>query len=452
MNPLQQTSLPVWIGPVFALPATGYYLLMQTFGTWIAYSYSPPPDRGIVFLPVALVGVALLLGRLLDGFGDLIMGSWSDATRSRWGRRLPFIAVGAAPTGLFFALLWTPPVPGASPVNLVWLMAVSLVYFVGLSAVLCPYLALLPELGRVQADRLRLARWHAIGALLGLAGGAVVSPLLVAQHGFPFMGKALGLTAVVLFLLPVLLLAPVVRSTAGAQPPRPATAGVLRAIPRVLAHPAFRIYALARLCFTVGFYLIVMAVPYVVTVVMGVGEDKVALVSAGTLLVALACIPVQSRLVQRLGAKPALMGMMTFFTALLLAWSLIGRLPWGTPLQQGMVLIALGGVPFAALLLLPPVLIAEISDDAGRRTGQQQEGIYYGVEGLIGKLAVALCGPVFAGVLALGGGPQSPLGVALVGPAGALFSLVGLAVFLRYPLSAPADQSLPGTGGVDLSG
>ena len=57
----------------------------------------------------ALVGLLGALPRLTDAFTDPLMGFISDNTRTRWGRRRPYIFVGAIAAGVIFALLWQLP-------------------------------------------------------------------------------------------------------------------------------------------------------------------------------------------------------------------------------------------------------------------------------------------------------------------------------------------------------
>ena len=72
----------------------------------------PPPPKvvsGWVILAPALIGVFFGLSRVWDAFSDPIVGYWSDRTRSRLGRRRPWIALSALPLALLFVALWSPP-------------------------------------------------------------------------------------------------------------------------------------------------------------------------------------------------------------------------------------------------------------------------------------------------------------------------------------------------------
>src|SRR5690625_1958503 len=88
----------------------GIAMVTQTMLLWLAYFYSPPPEAGLpTLLPVAWVGWAILVGRIVDGLADPLVGAWSDATRSPLGRRRPFLLWGALPLALTFAALWWRP-------------------------------------------------------------------------------------------------------------------------------------------------------------------------------------------------------------------------------------------------------------------------------------------------------------------------------------------------------
>ena len=61
---------------------------------WVMYFYIPPPDLGrIQYTSLAAIGLILAGGRILDAITDPLVGYLSDHSRSRWGRRKPFIFV-----------------------------------------------------------------------------------------------------------------------------------------------------------------------------------------------------------------------------------------------------------------------------------------------------------------------------------------------------------------------
>ena len=104
----------------------------------------------------ALVGLLGALPRLTDAFTDPLMGYISDHTRSKWGRRRPYIFVGAIAAGLFFALLWQLP-GGKSESFYFWFFLLgSLVFYLAYTVFATPWVALGYELTPDYHERTRL--------------------------------------------------------------------------------------------------------------------------------------------------------------------------------------------------------------------------------------------------------------------------------------------------------
>ncbi len=104
----------------------------------------------------ALVGLLGALPRLTDAITDPLMGYISDNTRSRWGRRRPYIFVGAIASGVIFMLLWQLPL-GKSENWYFWYFLIgSLVFYLGYTVFATPWVALGYELTPDYHERTRL--------------------------------------------------------------------------------------------------------------------------------------------------------------------------------------------------------------------------------------------------------------------------------------------------------
>ena len=104
----------------------------------------------------ALVGLLAALPRLVDAFTDPLMGYISDHTKSRWGRRRPYIFGGAIFAGVVYMLLWQLP-EGKSESYYFWYFLIgSLVFYLGYTLFATPWVALGYELTPDYHERTRV--------------------------------------------------------------------------------------------------------------------------------------------------------------------------------------------------------------------------------------------------------------------------------------------------------
>src|SRR4028119_420583 len=102
-------------------------------------------------LSPGLAGSILMIGKIWDAINDPMVGVLSDRTKSRWGRRLPWMLYGAIPFGMFFFLQWIVPQfsadKSANQLALFWYYVIIGIFFNSFyTAVNLPYTALTPEL------------------------------------------------------------------------------------------------------------------------------------------------------------------------------------------------------------------------------------------------------------------------------------------------------------------
>lgn len=160
-----------------------------------------------------LVGMLGAIPRLTDAFTDPLMGYISDHTRSRWGRRRPYIFAGAISAGLIFALLWQLP-EGKSEAFYFWFfLAISLIFYLAYTVFATPWVALGFELTPDYHERTRLMGVQNFFSQLAY----VVSPwfLLIMQYepffddmvtGAAGLAIAIGVLTAAVGVLPAIFL------------------------------------------------------------------------------------------------------------------------------------------------------------------------------------------------------------------------------------------------------
>lgn len=117
--------------------------------------------QGLGLDPV-LWGVLFFLPRLSDALTDPIMGFISDNTRSRWGRRRPYIFVGSILAGVSYIFMWQLDPANSQAFNFTYFLGLALVFYLGLTIFATPYVAMGYEMSDDFHERTRLmavAQW-----------------------------------------------------------------------------------------------------------------------------------------------------------------------------------------------------------------------------------------------------------------------------------------------------
>ena len=104
-------------------------------------------------LPASLVGVAISAGLVVNAFWDPIVGSWSDRSRTRLGRRHPFMFAAILPVGISFWALFNPPNSLGQTGELIWLGIGNIFLQQALAVFHTPHLALGGELSQNYYER-----------------------------------------------------------------------------------------------------------------------------------------------------------------------------------------------------------------------------------------------------------------------------------------------------------
>ena len=118
----------------------------------------------VLGLNPALAGFAITLGLVLDAITDPLIGYLSDNTKSRWGRRHPWLIASIAPFAASFFLLWHPPSGIRTETGLlIWLVICNITMRTAITMFLVPAYAMVAELTSRYERRTRLFTWFQVG-------------------------------------------------------------------------------------------------------------------------------------------------------------------------------------------------------------------------------------------------------------------------------------------------
>lgn len=138
----------------------------------------------------ALLGVVLMILRAWDAISDPVMGNITDNARTRWGRRRPFLVLGAILAGCFYPLFWYMPAGMSEAGKVVYLIVVGVLFFSAYTIWSMPYYSLQLELTPNYDERTRLASWMAVfSKISALIGGWALAFLTSSLFINPDTGK-----------------------------------------------------------------------------------------------------------------------------------------------------------------------------------------------------------------------------------------------------------------------
>lgn len=419
----------------------GQALFFNSVQTYLIFFYVD-----VVRLDSRLVGLAFALAYgVWNAINDPLAGAISDRTRSRWGRRIPYILFGTPALLLLYILVWSPPLGGrplADPFDwrlLAYFAAAIALFDVANTVVSVAYTAIFPEAFETLEERTEVSVYRQVAAAVGTALGVAAMPLLVdaLSHrwgdlgGWSAAGVILGLIGAGAFA--VSLRGSRERPEAGGQSALP----IGEAFRATLANRTFLAFAGANLMICYIWSWLAAMVPFFTKYVLRTGEGQTSLLFAGMFVAAIGFYPLWRKVALRFGAKTTLIVAVSLFVLFMLPVLLLGSL------SQAIVMMFLVGAANSGITLVRDIVLSDVIDEDELHTGRRREGSYFGVNAFIERLVLVLVGGSTSLVLSASGyAPQlavQPDTVATGIRLGmALLPLAALGLFLlamsRYPL------------------
>ncbi len=403
----------------------------------------------VVGISPGLAAVAIFIGKTWDYINDPIIGYLSDRTRSRWGRRRPFLLFGPLPFALMFILLWTRP-PIADGVTLVIYYAVAYVlYDTASTFVSMPYFALTPELTEDYDERTSLTSYRMFFSIFGSLVAFTV-PIAIFSSMRPENAPRvllMGMIFAVVSAIPiwVVFFNTRERSQFTAQK-QPRLRDSFRA---ALKNRPFVFGAVIFLLTWVSIDILQAGLMYFIKYVVRLEAQSDMLM--GTIFItAILALPVWNWLSRRWNKRTAYVAGISFWAVVQLV--LITLTP-ETNIAFVFVLCFLAGIGVSAAHVLPWSILPDAVEWDEWQTGERHEGTFYSLVTLIQKVATSVAIPLTGVVLEVTGyipnsadQPVSALtGIRLIlGPIPAALLVIGILFAIFYPLSREQFRQVVG--------
>lgn len=458
----RKPSVGVKFGYSFGQIIESGYLAVSAF---IFFYYT-----AVLGLSGTVVGAALAISLCIDALLDPLIGSYSDNVRSKWGRRLPVMLVGAPLTALSVGLLFAPPT-GLAPLGLfLWLVAMKVALRGFASVYNLPYAALGAEMTHDYVERSSVVAWRTVTGTLAVVALTTMAYSvffagpggLQAQDRYPPFGWASALIFLgggLLCCLGVWRYA--VRLPQPVHRAPPLASSLFRGLSEVFRNPSFRALFASALMFWVAAGINGALNNHTYIFVFGQSPGQIQATTYAYLAMIFVGVALTPLLLRRLEKRSVLM---LALGILLLCWVTVqglraaglftatgaAALPW-LALNAGVAGVAIGMLSTAY-----PSTMADAAEEHELLFGERREGLYFAGLGFSAKAAAGL-GQLVAG-LALdamrfpkdaghqaGAAVAEPVLVQLAlawGPLAAVFGLLSLLSLLPYRIDRARHQEI----------
>jgi len=352
------------------------------------------PIYNLVFgLDPIKIGIALSIPRFVDAITDPLMGNISDNTRSRWGRRKPYIFVSAIVCAILIPLLWIPPVK--TQTFMFWyLTIIATLISLAYTAYVVPYTALGFELTPDYDEKTKVLAFR---MYIGLFGSLTI-PLAYRFCQSSIFGGDVARGAVIVSIVTgvIIIISGIMPALVGKEEEfaqKQERVGLIKSIASAIHNRAFCILIIAYLIIICGLFTCANLGLYINIYHVFDGDKKAAATMTGIAGMVLAgvsyiSLPLVTWISIRTSKRKAMItGLLLAVAGTVSLWfTMTPKAPY---LQLVSMIIA--GFGLQGCWLMVSTMTADVCDEDELETGLRREGLYGSVVSFTLKAALAVC-------------------------------------------------------------
>lgn len=320
--------------------------------------------------------LVLFIYTFIDAIDNPVYGFLSDRTRTKWGRRRPWLIIGTPLLVLCFILFYNVPSFIESEKGMLFIYMLLMYILTGTldSLINANYGALFPELFQSDGERAKTNGIRQICQLFAMAISIALTPMITEAIGYRLTSLIYGILALAVMMYCFLGCR---ESTDYEELEKPK---LIDSIIALIKNPHFWIFGFAGAFYSAAFALISQALPFYVKYTLGLGGSTTTIMLGIVLGVAVIGILVWSRIAKK-------MPVMTIWRTGFIIMA-IGFVPlyFAKVLPLAIAVAAVMGFGIAACLTTMDCIGAKIVDDDYQRNGVKREGIINSLMGVMNRL------------------------------------------------------------------
>ena len=364
-----------------------------------------------------LVSLALMIALIVDALSDPLIGYLSDNTRSRWGRRHPFMYGAAIPASVAYYFVWNPPAGLEGDALFPYIVTLAILVRTLITVYEIPSSSLVAEMSDDYDERTSMLSYRYFfgwtgGTLMGaFATIFILVPTATISNGMFNVeghGQVGAIAATVIFLAIMISALGTHKMIPDLKPPPPkrkmSVGLIYREVFETLASRSFLALFLAALFGAVASGVSTTLSFYFSTFFWGFSTEQIGLISLSVVISALMAFFISPAISKRLGKKRGAItiGLMAFTVAPApIFLRLLGLMPEnGDPALFPLVLsiIVVDVALIIAYQTLSSSMIADLVEEAEIKTQRRNEGVFFASVTFVRKVTQGI-GAAVAGVL-----------------------------------------------------
>lgn len=317
----------------------------------------------------------LLIYTFIDALDNPIYGFFSDRTRSKWGRRRPWLTIGTPLLILTFIAFYSPPDFLAGNSLVAYCMLFYMLAGTLDSLINANYAPLFPELFRDDTSRANTNAMRQAFQLVAMIISIALTPMVTKALGYSLTAILYGILggAVILYMTFTC------RETEVA--PEEEIPQLWDSLKTLMVNRKFWIAALTNAFYSAAMALVLASMPFFVKYALGLSEGQSTFLFAAVLLIAIGCVAVWAQFVKRFKLMPvwraSLVTLAVAFVPLYFARSL----------TSAIIFSAFVGFGFAGVITTMDLIGARIMDEDTQKHNLRREGIIANALGFMNRLS-----------------------------------------------------------------
>ncbi len=399
------TNKLLWI---FAVGQFGWSLLSGVVSNWMVYYYTGSPDAqnpntgifasGITQNPIlfrlTLFGLVLAVGRIFDAITDPLIAGWSDRSKYKGGRRIPFMRAIAIPFALVTIGLFVLPQTSNIVLNDIILFVLLMVFYLFMTIFCTPYNALIAELGDTQKHRINVSTYISFTFIAGQSLSFMLPNLagMLGEAGHPepirMAVAIMASIACIAMLIPSFYI-----KERDYIDSRPSETKAFRSLLKTFKNSQFRRFVYSDVIYFFALTLFQTGLAFYETKLMEIEDTWTFVLTATMTFISVLLYPVVNLLAPRLGKKKLIITGFFAYALVFLITSICGK-----GLYWGFIVAVCAAVPMAILGILPQACVADVSELSRLETGEDRSGMFFAARTFAFKMGQALAMVVFTSV------------------------------------------------------